>query len=149
MTFSIFTSCYNNIPLFRKEKKNKHLTMQKKIMKTKQQGAVLQLGAAASALVLLLTILNLEKAECLRTTAGALPCNATGKCFTDEFMMESETSRRILQAAGKGRTITYPVLDPKKTHCDRDVYGSCIGDGSKFYNDRPCNYQNTCNRPGQ
>ncbi|KAL7141124.1 hypothetical protein ABFS83_08G032800 [Erythranthe nasuta] len=65
----------------------------------------------------------------------------------EEFLMESETSRRILQAGGK-KTITYPTAKPELPFCDSAVYGSCIGKDNKIYTKRPCGYHNSCIRPG-
>ncbi|EYU44218.1 hypothetical protein ABFS82_08G033000 [Erythranthe guttata] len=107
------------------------------------------LQAAAAALVVLIFLLCAEEAEC-RSTDGAPAFNATrvGDWLDDgeEFLMESETSRRILQAGKK--TITYPSANPKLPFCDSAVYGSCIGKDNKIYK-RPCDYQNTCGRKGQ
>ncbi|KAL7141125.1 hypothetical protein ABFS83_08G032900 [Erythranthe nasuta] len=112
------------------------------------------LQAAAAALVVLIFLLGAEEAECLSTFGGggAPAFNATrvGDWLADggeEFLMESETSRRILQAGGK-KTITYPSANPKLPFCDSTVYGSCIGKDNKIYK-RPCDYQNTCGRKGQ
>ncbi|XP_012851798.1 PREDICTED: uncharacterized protein LOC105971487 [Erythranthe guttata] len=107
------------------------------------------LRAAASALVLII-LLGAKEAECGPSTGGAPTLNATrvGDWLDDgeEFLMESETSRRILQAGKK--TITYPSANPKLPFCDSAVYGSCIGKDNKIYK-RPCDYQNTCGRKGQ
>ncbi|KAL7101059.1 hypothetical protein ACP275_08G033000 [Erythranthe tilingii] len=110
------------------------------------------LQAAAAALVVLIFLLSAEEAECLSTVGGggAPAFNATrvGDWLDDgeEFLMESETSRRILQAGKK--TITYPSAKPKLPFCDSTVYGSCIGPDNKIYK-RPCDYQNTCGRKGR
>ncbi|KAL7141123.1 hypothetical protein ABFS83_08G032700 [Erythranthe nasuta] len=106
--------------------------------------------AAASALVLII-LLGAEEAECGPSTIGAPKLNATrvGDWLADdgeEFVMESETSRRILQAAKKKPTI--PAVTGKKPFCDAQIYSSCIGPDSKTYTKRPCTYQNSCNRPG-
>ncbi|EYU44216.1 hypothetical protein ABFS82_08G032800 [Erythranthe guttata] len=107
------------------------------------------LRAAASALVLII-LLGAKEAECGPSTGGAPTLNATrvGDWLDDgeEFLMESETSRRILQAGKKKPTI--PAVTEKKPFCDAEIYSSCIGPDSKTYTKRPCTYQNSCNRPG-
>ncbi|KAL2539310.1 Uncharacterized protein Adt_00313 [Abeliophyllum distichum] len=74
-------------------------------------------------------------------------CNATiAECVAandgEEFLMESEISRRILAA----HPISYKGFIKQMPYCDRDSYGSCIGPASKFYKERPCNYQDLCKR---
>ncbi|PIN17567.1 hypothetical protein CDL12_09780 [Handroanthus impetiginosus] len=66
----------------------------------------------------------------------------------EEFLMESETNRRILQD-GKQKTITYPAINPKEQFCDSNVYGSCIGNQAKIYTNRKCDSKNLCKRPGE
>lgn len=84
---------------------------------------------------------------------AALSSNATGIGIysgygMEEFLMEPETSRRAL-AGNRPPTITYQVAGSStKTHCNRDVYSSCISGPNKFYNNRPCDLHNSCNRPG-
>ncbi|KAL3629473.1 hypothetical protein CASFOL_026695 [Castilleja foliolosa] len=100
--------------------------------------------AAASlpltALLLLIITIKFQTGECLTTTttttriADFLPDD-------DEFLMESESNRRILQAA---RRIT-PDAQYKLPYCNRNVYGSCIGRDGKFYQ-RPCQYFNYCKK---
>ncbi|EYU44217.1 hypothetical protein ABFS82_08G032900 [Erythranthe guttata] len=109
------------------------------------------LQAAAAALVVLILLLSAEEAEC-RSTVGAPAFNVTGvgdwlDDGGEEFLMESETSRRILQAGGKN-TINYRPLQPELPFCDSVVYGSCIGKDSKTYTKRNCGYHNSCFRPG-
>ncbi|KAG8366965.1 hypothetical protein BUALT_Bualt16G0023100 [Buddleja alternifolia] len=100
-------------------------------------------------LLLLLLTITVHKAACLTTTAAAEGCNSTriGDCLTDdEFLMESETTRRLL--AGRVTPITPPSIIPTKTPCNKDVYGSCPGQPNSYYTKRPCDYQNHCGRSG-
>ncbi|KAL0343779.1 UNVERIFIED_CONTAM: hypothetical protein Sangu_1265300 [Sesamum angustifolium] len=55
----------------------------------------------------------------------------------------SEISRRVL--AGKP-VISYDSMKQNTGYCDATVYGSCIGSPSKFYDNRPCDYNNLCKR---
>ncbi|PIN01952.1 hypothetical protein CDL12_25539 [Handroanthus impetiginosus] len=103
-------------------------------------------------MLLFLTIIAQKGAKSLPTGAAlkALDgCNATriGDCMTDdeEFLMESETSRRVL-AAGRN-SITTGSLIQGRPFCNRNVYGSCVPEPSKYY-ERPCTYQNLCRRGG-
>ncbi|CAI9752757.1 unnamed protein product [Fraxinus pennsylvanica] len=88
--------------------------------------------------------LTAEKPYCDRDTG--LRCNATiAECVADddgEFLMESDISRRILAT----KPISYDGNGKQKPYCGRVVYGSCIGPESKYYEKRPCNYQNLCDR---
>lgn len=121
---------------------------------TTHRKAFLHLAAVVALSLMVFMSINVRKAESFSTADAltAVGCNATriSDCLPDdeEFLMESESSRRILQSGGGGNTITYPVLNPQRTHCDRDVYGSCIGNENKIYTQRTCNYQNNCGRSG-
>ncbi|KAK4426257.1 hypothetical protein Salat_1394200 [Sesamum alatum] len=102
--------------------------------------------AAALALVLALG----QKAECLSTAPAAEGgCNGTriADCLPDgeEFLMESETSRRLLLDGHK--TITPQTLVPVEDFCDANAYGSCYPGPNQFYDSkkRVCNYP-TCKR---
>ncbi|KAL7094629.1 hypothetical protein ACP275_11G115800 [Erythranthe tilingii] len=113
-------------------------------------------AAAAAALVLFIFLsAEVQKTECLGTTttaaaaAAELGCNSTriGDCLTggdagEEYLMESETSRRLL--AGGQRFISPGALNPKRPFCRGDVAGSCIGRPNKFYDKRPCGYSHLC-----
>ncbi|KAL8471805.1 hypothetical protein ACS0TY_029147 [Phlomoides rotata] len=119
----------------------KEVSKMKKI-NTKQNGFLLLTA-------LLLIIFLSVQAECFSTAAdsqAAGRCNASriSDCLPDdeEFLMDSESSRRILQA-GRPKTINYPK--PKIPFCGSNIYGSCIGPDSKIYK-RPCDYKNTCGR---
>ncbi|KAH6803048.1 hypothetical protein C2S51_034494 [Perilla frutescens var. frutescens] len=61
----------------------------------------------------------------------------------EEFMMESETTRRLLTT-----TISPTAQNPKKPFCNARIYNNCINEPNKKYDTRPCNYNNSCNRPG-
>ncbi|CAA2977051.1 Hypothetical predicted protein, partial [Olea europaea subsp. europaea] len=73
-------------------------------------------------------------------------CNgsAIGDCvlINEEFMMESEISRRIL--GQQPQSNVYNSLKLMKTFCKRDVYGNCIGDPNAQFKKRPCDYNNLC-----
>ncbi|KAG8366966.1 hypothetical protein BUALT_Bualt16G0023200 [Buddleja alternifolia] len=103
-------------------------------------------------LLLLLLTITAHKAACLTTTAAAEGCNSTkiGDCLTDdggdEFLMESETTRRLL--GGRVTTITPPSMIPTKPYCNKEVYGSCPGDTNKIFLQRTCDKMNSCDRPG-
>lgn len=58
----------------------------------------------------------------------------------EEFLMASETSRRILATIGRG------TLNPKRPFCNARIYNSCIRSPNKKYDKRPCTYANSCNR---
>ncbi|CAA3014652.1 Hypothetical predicted protein [Olea europaea subsp. europaea] len=77
---------------------------------------------------------------------SATKCNGStiGDCIpvNEEFLMESEISRRIL--AQPDPSISYETFKPAKPFCKRDAYGSCIGDPNTNFNNRPCNYNNLC-----
>ncbi|GAA0172037.1 hypothetical protein LIER_25943 [Lithospermum erythrorhizon] len=86
-------------------------------------------------------------ADCITpSTASTVDCNGTiGDCNLDageEFLMESEESRRMLASNGKG---TYAVLD-KPPYCNEDVYGSCNKNTKKINKREPCTYANHCLR---
>ncbi|CAI9758704.1 unnamed protein product [Fraxinus pennsylvanica] len=94
-----------------------------------------------------------EKAECFSitaTNAAAAVCNGTriADCIPDdeEFSMELDISRRNLLVP-KVPSKTIPVLKPTKLSCDADVQASCIDRPNQFYDKRPCNYKNLCDRP--
>lgn len=110
--------------------------------------------AAMVALSIVLLSTEVPNGECFSSAnaiASVVRSNATriadGLPDDEEFWMESETSRRILQQAGnKPRTLN--VLDQTKTHCNANVYSSCDPTLNKNYQQRNCGYQNTCGRPG-
>ncbi|XP_020551454.1 uncharacterized protein LOC110012400 [Sesamum indicum] len=108
----------------------------------------------APALVLLLPLLlsaNLQKAECLSTATPAAEgrCNGTSRitdCLPDdeEFLMESETSRRLLVNEPKtyfGRALQPPPI------CDAKVVGNCFPEPRAIDDRRHCTV-NDCGRPG-
>ncbi|ESR44560.1 hypothetical protein CICLE_v10013129mg [Citrus x clementina] len=64
---------------------------------------------------------------------------------SEEFLMESEVSHRLLAASG-GNPISYASLE-KPAFCDAKIYGNCIKPTSGN-NRRPCTYYNTCKRGG-
>ncbi|GAA0175567.1 hypothetical protein LIER_28715 [Lithospermum erythrorhizon] len=59
----------------------------------------------------------------------------------EEFMMESEVSRRMLAS---NVVIDY-ALRIDRAFCDADTYGSC-NSNLKRLSKRPCTYQNHCKR---
>ncbi|PIN06701.1 hypothetical protein CDL12_20743 [Handroanthus impetiginosus] len=108
------------------------------------QHSFLQLGVA---LALILVLVNAAAASHAPGEAGF---NATRIADwlpdDEEFLMESETNRRILQA-GKGIRISYSATNRKRPFCNSKVYGSCIGNQAKVYNKRKCDTKNLCKRP--
>ncbi|MCD7460584.1 hypothetical protein HAX54_043852 [Datura stramonium] len=100
-------------------------------------------------LLLLLLLLVTINVAC----ASGLECNGTtsvGECLQladgeEEFLMESETSTKLLAAGGsKGstNTLTYKSLD-KPPVCNANINGNCIG--AKLNGpQRPCTYENRC-----
>ncbi|KAK4417575.1 hypothetical protein Salat_2170200 [Sesamum alatum] len=87
--------------------------------------------------LLLISCLN-ETADCSNSTSGH-----GWRIADDEAELVSEISRRIL--AGK-RVISYDSMKQNKEYCDANAYSSCIGSPNKFYNNRPCDYKNLCDR---
>ncbi|KAH6791236.1 hypothetical protein C2S52_002402 [Perilla frutescens var. hirtella] len=80
-------------------------------------------------------------------SSAADHCNAAAEIEKDAEILvimdhESGMMRRILAT----KTISYGSQNPDKPYCDANVQGSCIGKDSKFYKDRPCNYNNLCDR---
>ncbi|CAI9780704.1 unnamed protein product [Fraxinus pennsylvanica] len=75
------------------------------------------------------------------TTASATKCNGStiGDCIpiNEEFLMESEISRRILAQRYPG--ITYKTSNAAKPFCDANAYHSCIDNKNTNFNKRPCN----------
>ncbi|KAL9424515.1 hypothetical protein AB3S75_031606 [Citrus x aurantiifolia] len=64
---------------------------------------------------------------------------------SEEVLMESEVSHRLLVASG-GNPISYKSLE-KPPFCNANIYGSCIKPNSGN-NRRPCTYYNGCKRGG-
>ncbi|XP_044506794.1 protein RALF-like 27 [Mangifera indica] len=62
----------------------------------------------------------------------------------EEFLMESEVSRRLL-AAPPVNPLSYNALKTKEV-CNAKIYGNCIKPISG--NNRPCTYYNRCKRAG-
>ncbi|PIN02613.1 hypothetical protein CDL12_24874 [Handroanthus impetiginosus] len=103
-------------------------------------------------LVFMLLFLAILAQKGAKSLAGAAApalldgCNATriGDCLADEeFLMESETSRRFL--AGGGKTITNRALNPRKSACPGNAYGNCgLKENPGYKKRRPCTYKNFC-----
>ncbi|KAL8471790.1 hypothetical protein ACS0TY_029135 [Phlomoides rotata] len=97
-------------------------------------------------LAILFTCLN-ETADCFSTSST---CNGTAehcRIATDEAEFLIEETAEIMRRVLASRTpISYDAMNKNKDYCNSVVYGSCIGLESKYYKDRPCNYQNLCNR---
>ncbi|PIN02615.1 hypothetical protein CDL12_24876 [Handroanthus impetiginosus] len=104
-------------------------------------------------LVLMLLFLTISAQKGAKSLANAAAlkvpdgCNATriGDCMTDdeEFLMESETSRRFL--GGGGDPISNDAQNRNKPFCNQKLYGNCIGRPNKIDTRRGCNYR-TCRR---
>ncbi|XP_044506792.1 protein RALF-like 27 [Mangifera indica] len=62
----------------------------------------------------------------------------------EEFLMESEVSRRLLAASAVNH-ITFDSLEMPAV-CNAKIYGNCIKPISG--NNRPCTYYNRCKRAG-
>ena len=60
----------------------------------------------------------------------------------EEFMMESEVNRMLLQGQG-GKTITYPALRTPPV-CNVDKYGNCIVQINEY--NRGCTLYDRCSR---
>ncbi|KAL0431783.1 UNVERIFIED_CONTAM: hypothetical protein Sradi_0804300 [Sesamum radiatum] len=126
--------------------------MEKSTANHRRPHAFLHFAPAFLLVLALLLSADVQKAECLTTAPPAAEggCNGTGRiadCLPDgeEFLMESETSRRLL--VGARQTFSPGALQPKKPFCDGTNYGSCIPGPNKFYDseNRNCNH-NTCKR---
>ncbi|PIM98385.1 hypothetical protein CDL12_29139 [Handroanthus impetiginosus] len=106
-----------------------------------------QLGVA---LALILVFLSAAFADVAHAPAAVAGFNATRIIDNwllddEEFLMESETNRRILQDGKRNPYITYPAVhDPTSTFCNGKLAGSCIGEASKTYRKRNCGYKNLC-----
>lgn len=97
-------------------------------------------------LILFLITINLQKFAC---ASIGLECNGTtsiGECLADhgdEFLMESETSTKLLAAGnGKQTRLSFGSLE-KPPICNATVYASCIGD-QKNVAGRSCTDFNRC-----
>ena len=94
----------------------------------------------SSALVLL--ILLRTDAAPANSSCGADDCVAEE---FDEFLMESEVSRRIL-AGNQAPKLSYRALEKAKT-CNAMIYGNCVGKANP--SNRPCTLYTRCKRsPG-
>ncbi|CAK9160548.1 unnamed protein product [Ilex paraguariensis] len=99
--------------------------------------------------VLLLIVLNtnVERADCAEMKKRSSRCNGTiADCIEEddqEFLMESEVSRRILQS--NSQLSARNSLQRGSPVCDTDQYGDCI---PRRINDhsRSCSYDNRCKR---
>ncbi|KAK6798568.1 hypothetical protein RDI58_006271 [Solanum bulbocastanum] len=95
-------------------------------------------------LVLLVTVIKVEAvSECNGTISSI------GACLVDvdEFLMESETSTRILAVAGgnaRSKKLNYKATGNKPKICNEKIYGNCI-DNKNVKADH-CNYGNRCKR---
>ncbi|XP_055803639.1 uncharacterized protein LOC129872760 [Solanum dulcamara] len=99
-------------------------------------------------LVLLLITITITKVQ---EVIAALECNGTsssiGGCLpdVDEFLMESETSTRIL--AGNARPtqkLTFQATGSRPQICNEKIYGNCIN--NRNVKATRCNYGTRCNR---
>nr|AAT74390.1 rapid alkalinization factor 5 [Solanum chacoense] len=93
-------------------------------------------------LVLLVTVIKVEAvSECNGTSSSI------GACLVDvdEFLMESETSTRIL-AGGNARSqkLNYKAAGNKAAICKEKIVGNCIG--NKNVKATHCNFGNRCKR---
>nr|GMC67376.1 protein RALF-like 27 [Ipomoea batatas] len=91
--------------------------------------------------VMLSTTTKLTAASLATTTAGSECTGTVGGCMEavgEEFLMDSETTRRLLDGGPKGH-IGYNTLD-KRPICGARRYGSCLGNQkNKKMN---CNFHN-------
>lgn len=119
-----------------------HIHRMKKI---NNKTAILPSGAALALTLIILLCVSECKALLANEITGRLSgsSNGTGFSVADEFLMDlSDPSRRILA------TPTIDIgnaLKADRTTCNAKVQGSCVPN-SKFYNKRPCDYKNTCDR---
>ncbi|KAH0670839.1 hypothetical protein KY290_015463 [Solanum tuberosum] len=94
-------------------------------------------------LVLLVTVIKVEAvSECNGTSSSI------GACLVDvdEFLMESETSTRILAAGGNARSqkLSYGSAGKKAAICNEKIYGNCIN--NKNVKATRCNSGTRCKR---
>ncbi|KAL3378619.1 hypothetical protein AABB24_004509 [Solanum stoloniferum] len=95
-------------------------------------------------LVLLVTVIKVEAvSECNGTSSSI------GACLVDvdEFLMESETSTRILAVAGgnaRSKKLSYGSAGKKAAICNEQIVGNCIG--NKNVKATHCNLGNRCKR---
>ncbi|WMV17324.1 hypothetical protein MTR67_010709 [Solanum verrucosum] len=95
-------------------------------------------------LVLLVTVIKVEAvSECNGTSSSI------GACLVDvdEFLMESETSTRILADAGRNarsQKLNYKAAGNKAAICNEKIVGNCIG--NKNVKATHCNFGNRCKR---
>ena len=96
----------------------------------------------SSSLVLL--ILLRTDAAPANSSAGGVIDEFIAEEF-DEFLMESEVSRRIL-AGNQRRKLSYAALEKPKV-CNALIYGDCVGKANP--DNRPCTLYTRCKRrPG-
>nr|GLL18771.1 uncharacterized protein LOC109180232 [Ipomoea trifida] len=92
--------------------------------------------------VMLSTTTKLTAASLATTTTGSECIGTVGGCMEavgEEFLMDSETTRRLLARQQKGRHLGYKGLDTGPI-CNQKKYASCIG---KHYNKKMnCYYDN-------
>lgn len=106
-------------------------------------------------LVLVLLCANLNRVRCFNSIQSGdwgnsnSTATATAKEYInddeEEFLMESEVSRRILAVTKPGKGIGYGGLKGGQVICSSpDRYAKCL----PTYNDpkRPCGFENRCNR---
>ncbi|CAK9170597.1 unnamed protein product, partial [Ilex paraguariensis] len=100
------------------------------------------------AVVLIVLSTDIQTADCSEIKKGSSWCNGTiTDCIEEddqEFLMESEVSRRILQTTNK---LIVKSLKPGSAVCDPDRYGNCIVQINQY--NRPCTYENRCKRSPQ
>ncbi|KZV51621.1 protein RALF-like 4 [Dorcoceras hygrometricum] len=93
-------------------------------------------------LIFLSNICSIQNAQHLNASTGSI---ADFLSHDEEFMMESETTRRLL--AGRGSTLGYGTIRPQAT-IDCQVYGRCIQRAGVPPKPRQCDSANLCDRPG-
>uniref|UniRef100_A0A5B7AML5 Putative RALF-LIKE 27 family protein n=1 Tax=Davidia involucrata TaxID=16924 RepID=A0A5B7AML5_DAVIN len=89
-------------------------------------------------------VTDLCTAASIESSMSNNKCNGTvAECITEEeeFLMESEVSRRLL--AGQPKKLSYKALE-KPPVCNPMIYGDCIK--SVNGDNRPCTLYNRCKR---
>ncbi|PIN26793.1 hypothetical protein CDL12_00458 [Handroanthus impetiginosus] len=108
-------------------------------MKNINQHSFLQLGVALALILVLLS----DAAAAHAPVEIGFSATRTPTWLTDnEFLMESETNRRILATTAIG----YNALNPNRPFCGKTPYENCIGQKNTAFDRRKCDYKNHCKR---
>lgn len=97
--------------------------------------------AAMVALSLVFLSTEVRNGECFNNATRI----ADNMLDAEEFLMESESARRVLMQPSK--TVTYPTVNGRNKPACKNGDNLC-DKASKNYQKRKCDYINKCKRPG-